>query len=94
MKAQLFAATIAGIVGLINYGNACTGITLHARDNSTVVARTVDWSRTEMDNMYVIVPRGHTQKSLTPSGKMDGLEFTSVYGYVGIFCMDEIFCPL
>ncbi len=84
MKAQLFAATIAGIVGLINYGNACTGITLHARDNSTVVARTVDWSRTEMDNMYVIVPRGHTQKSLTPSGKMDGLEFTSVYGYVGI----------
>lgn len=84
MNMKIVAATFVGIIGIINYGYACTGITLHARDKSVVVARTVDWSRTEMDNMYVIVPRGHTQKSLTPSGKMDGHEFTSVYGYVGI----------
>lgn len=84
MNIKLFAATIVGILGIINYGHACTGITLRARDNSVVVARTVDWHGDEMDNMYVIAPRGHTQKSLTPDGKMDGLEFTSVYGYVGI----------
>ena len=84
MRTQLFIATIAGIVGIVNYGNACTGITLHAKDKSTVVARTVDWHGDEMDSMYVIAPRGHTQTSLTPSGKMDGHEFTSVYGYVGI----------
>ena len=84
MKIQFFAATIAGIIGIINCGHACTGITLHARDKSTVVARTVDWHGDEMNSMYVIAPRGHTQVSLTPGGKMDGHEFTSVYGYVGI----------
>ncbi len=84
MNIKYVAATFVGILGIINHGNACTGITLHAKNNDTVVARTVDWSRTEMDNMYVIVPRGHNQTSLTPGGKMDGHKFTSVYGYVGI----------
>ena len=84
MNTKYFVAAIAGIIGIINYGNACTGITLRAKDNDTVVARTMDWSRAETDNMYVIVPRGHTQTSLTPDGKMDGLKFTSVYGYAGI----------
>lgn len=84
MNTRFFVAAIAGIIGIINYGNACTGITLRAKDKSVVVARTVDWHGDEMNSMYVIAPRGHTQKSLIPSGKMDGLEFTSVYGYVGI----------
>lgn len=84
MKTQFFAAAIAGIIAIINNANACTGITLHARDKSIVVARTVDWHGDEMNSMYVIAPRGHTQTSLTPGGKMDGHEFTSVYGYVGI----------
>ena len=84
MNIRFFAAAIAGIIAIVNNSNACSGITLRAKDKSVVVARTVDWSRTEMDNMYVIVPRGHTQTSLTPGGKMDGHKFTSVYGYVGI----------
>lgn len=84
MNTRFFCAAIAGIIGIINHGNACTGITLRAKDNSVVVARTVDWHGDEMNNMYVIAPRGHTQKSLTPDGKMNGHEFTSVYGYVGI----------
>ena len=84
MNKRCFAAAVAGIIGIVNYGHACTGITLHAKDKSTVVARTVDWHGDEMNSMYVIAPRGYTQKSLTPDGKMDGLEFTSVYGYVGI----------
>ncbi|MBO4626087.1 MAG: choloylglycine hydrolase family protein [Alphaproteobacteria bacterium] len=84
MNMKLFTITFVGILGIIHSGFSCTGITLRAKDNSIVVARTVDWSRTEMNSMYVIAPRGHTQTSLTPSGKMDGLEFTSVYGYVGI----------
>ena len=84
MNIKLFALTIIGIIGIINNGNACTGITLHARDKSIVVARTVDWHGDEMNSMYVVAPRGHTQKSLTPGGRMDGHEFTSVYGYVGI----------
>ena len=84
MNIKLFSITLCGILGIINNGNSCTGITLHARDKSMVVARTVDWHGDEMNNMYVIAPRGHTQTSLSPDGKMDGHQFTSVYGYVGI----------
>jgi len=84
MNTKILTAAIAGIIGIINYGYACTGITLRAKDKSVVVARTVDWHGDEMTSMYVIAPRGHTQTSLTPGGKMDGHEFTSVYGYVGI----------
>ncbi len=84
MNTKLFSLTLAGILGFINAGQSCTGITLRAKDNSIVVARTVDWHGDEMNSMYVIAPRGHTQKSLSPDGKMDGMEFTSVYGYVGI----------
>lgn len=63
---------------------ACTGITLRAADNSVVVARTVDWSGSEMNNIYVIVPRGHTEQSLLPNGTKDGKRFTAKYGFVGL----------
>lgn len=84
MNIKHFAATLVGILTITEMANACTGITLRAKNNDMVVARTMDWSRAETDNMYVIVPRGHEQTSLTPGGKMDGLKFTSVYGYAGI----------
>ncbi len=67
-----------------NNADACTGITLKSTDNSVVVARTMDWSRESMDNMYIIVPRGHTAQSLLPDGKMDGMVFTSIFGYAGL----------
>ena len=63
---------------------ACTGITLHAKDKSIVVGRTIDWSGTEMNNMYVIVPRDYTQRSVLPNGQFAGMQFSSVYGYVGL----------
>ena len=84
MNINLFSLTLVGIIGIVNTGFSCTGITLRAKDNSMVVARTVDWHGDEMNSMYVIAPRGHTQQSLSPDGKMNGMEFTSVYGYVGI----------
>ena len=63
---------------------ACTGITLTATDNSVIVARTVDWSGSEMNNLYVISPRGHTEQSLLPDGKANGMQFTAKYGFVGL----------
>ena len=68
----------------INNADACTGITLKSKDGTTVVARTIDWSGTEMNNIYTIIPRGHTAQSLLPDGTMNGLAFTSLYGYVGM----------
>ncbi len=69
---------------------ACTGISLSAADGSTVVARTVEWAATSMQCGYVVSPRGHQQQSYTPSGS-DGMKFTSVYGYVGIYTEYEPF---
>ncbi len=63
---------------------ACTGITLHARDGATIAARTIDWARAATDNIYMIIPRGHTEQSLLPDGSQNGLKFTSRYGFVGL----------
>ena len=73
-----------GIIAMANTANACTGITLTAADKSFVLARTVDWSGSEMDNLYVISPRNHTEQSLLPDGTKGGMKFTSKYGFVGL----------
>jgi choloylglycine hydrolase len=69
---------------------ACTGISLSAKDGSRVVARTVEWAATPMQCGYVIAPRGHMHQSYTPSGS-NGLKYKSVYGYVGIYTEYEPF---
>ncbi len=84
MKKLQFCGTLLMCLGAVNAANACTGITLKATDNSVIAARTMDWSGAETNNMYVIVPRGHSQQSLLPDGKMEGLEFSALYGYAGI----------
>ncbi len=86
MKTTKLFATMVACSGLVatHNTNACTGITLKSNDNAVIAARTIDWSGSEMDNMYVIVPRGHTQQSLLPDNASGGMEFTSVFGYVGL----------
>ena len=76
--------TVAAVCGVMGRADACTGITLRSKNNSLVVARTMDWSREELDNMYVIVPRGRTVRSILPDGTAGGLEFTSRYGFAGL----------
>ena len=70
--------------------DACTGITLVSKDGSHVLARTCEWGGSYLDSRYVIVPRNYTQTALTPSG-MNGIVFTSEYGYVGISVMQDQF---
>ena len=79
-----FIATFIMCLGLVQAADACTGITLKSKDDATIVARTIDWSGTEMNNIYTVVPRGHQQQSLLPDETMGGLEFISLYGYVGM----------
>ncbi len=67
-----------------NRADACTGITLKSNDGSTIVGRTIDWSGAKMDNIYVVAPRNHTVRAITPAGPDTGLEFTTKYGYVGM----------
>lgn len=62
---------------------ACTGISFNAKDGSHVVARTIEWGGSFLNSCYVVVPRGYVQRSFLPGGEMDGMSFTSKYGYVG-----------
>ena len=81
MKKFLFALCVVTISAP---SIACTGITLHATDGTTVSARTIDWARAATDNIYMIIPRGHTEQSLLPDGTQNGLQFISKYGFVGL----------
>lgn len=80
---KLFAI-ITACLTLAQSADACTGITLKSKDGANVVARTMDWSGAENNSMYVVVPRGHNAQSLLPDGTMDGLSYTTLYGYTGI----------
>lgn len=73
------AVSFSGVQGLM----ACTGITLTAGDGSYVVARTIEWGGSDLNSVYVVVPRGYVQQSYTPDG-VDGLTFSARYGYVGV----------
>ena len=79
--AVLFAAAI---VTSTQPADACTGITLTVKDQSKVVARTIEWGGTDLNSQYVIVPRGYTAQSYLPGGSTDGMKFTARYGYVGL----------
>ena len=84
MKRILFLSTLLSCLYVVEYANACTGITLKSKDDATVVARTVDWGGSEMNNLYTIVPRGHAMQSLLPDGTQNGLSYVSLYGYAGL----------
>ena len=84
MKPTKTFLIITTILFATTNSNACTGITLKSRDNAIIVARTMDWSGEEMDNMYVVVPRGHTSQSSLPNEEDGGMLFTAKYGYVGL----------
>lgn len=77
--------TVCLSLGLLFAGNAeaCTGITLVAKDSSRVVARTIEWGGSDLNSRYVIVPRGFEQQSYTPQG-VNGMKFKARYGYVGL----------
>lgn len=86
MKIKLSAAMALIVTGTFFYpspAEACTGITLKSKKDTTIVARTIEWGGSYLNSQYVIVPRGHTERSYTPDGG-DGMSFTTRYGYVGL----------
>lgn len=70
---------------------ACTGITVKTTANGIVQARTVEYGEENLHSQLVITPRGQKFQSLTSEGKMNGLKWTTKYGYVGISMINEMF---
>jgi choloylglycine hydrolase len=69
---------------------ACTGISMFAADGSYFQARTIEWAGTNLNSMYVVVPRNFSQTSFTPKGQ-NGMTFKSKYGYVGLAVHEKEF---
>ena len=69
---------------------ACTGISMFSADGSYFQARTIEWAGTNLNSVYVIVPRGFSQTSFTPKG-MNGMTFKAKYGYVGLAVQEKEF---
>ena len=92
MKRKLVAVLViaAAAAAWPQGAEACTGITLKAKDGAYVVARTIEWGGSNLNSRYVVVPRGYSQHSYTPQGT-DGMEFTARYGYVGMAVEQEEF---
>lgn len=61
----------------------CTAITVIAKDNSAILARTLEWGAFFLDSDVMVVPRNQTFQSTTPDGK-PGLQWTGKYGLVGV----------
>ena len=79
-----FAAIALATLPCAYRASACTGITLHTADSSTVFARTIEWGGSVLHSGRVAVPRGHIHQSMLPGGAVGGLRFTARYGYVGL----------
>lgn len=90
MKRLISLGIFILIAGFAYKADACTGISLSAKDGGRVVARTVEWAATPMQCGYVVAPRGHKHRSYTPTGD-NGLEYHSKYGYVGVYTEYEPF---
>lgn len=86
----MLAVAAVGLFAAPQPLDACTGITLHAADGAHVVARTIEWGGSNLNSLYVVVPRGYAQRSFTPGGQ-EGMRFTARYGYVGFAVEREEF---
>ncbi len=61
--------------------NACTGITLTAKDGSVIHARTLEFE-VDMGSNVIVVPRGYKRQGMTPDGH-NGKKWNSKYASVG-----------
>lgn len=69
---------------------ACTGISMFSANGSYFQARTIEWAGSNLNSVYVVVPRNFSQISFTPQGK-NGMTFKSKYGYVGLAVQEKEF---
>lgn len=69
---------------------ACTGLSLRAKDGAYVQARTIEWGDSYLPSEYVIIPRGQTIRAYTPTG-LNGATFQAKYGVVGLAIIQKEF---
>ncbi len=68
---------------------ACTGITLKAKDGAVVYGRTLEWGQFPMKSRVMITPRGYEFGGTTPEGHGKGHKWTAKFGTVGIELLEN-----
>ena len=86
MRRALAIVLVAAIP--LQQANACTGITLVAKDGAVVFGRTQEWGTFDLNSRVAIVPRGYTIQTTLPDGKK-GLSWKTKYGLVGIDALEK-----
>ena len=69
---------------------ACTGLSLQAKDGAYIQARTIEWGESDLPSEYVIIPRGRQIKTYTPEG-LNGATFQTKYGMAGLAIIQKEF---
>lgn len=62
---------------------ACTGITLRAKDGAVVYGRTMEWGTFDLHSRVSVIPRGLAYTGATPD-KQPGIMWTAKYGVVAV----------
>jgi choloylglycine hydrolase len=87
------AGCILTCLSVGSVANACTGISLEAKDGATVVARTVEWALSDADHdTLVLFPRNHVYEGQTPDG-YNGLTWTGRHGFVSLSAYGQPYGP-
>ena len=80
-KRVLSLVAIAALSVGFTSADACTGITLTAKDGAVVHARTLEFA-VDLGSNVLVVPRGYQRQGTTPDGK-NGKKWTSKYASIG-----------
>jgi len=89
LKQLLLAITVAAVAAVgPTTADACTAITLKAKDGAVLSGRTMEWGTFDLHGRIVVIPRGHSFTGQTPDGK-PGLKWQAKYGVVGIDMLER-----
>ncbi|GAB4547697.1 MAG: choloylglycine hydrolase family protein [Phycisphaerales bacterium] len=79
----LAVSVLALTSAFIRPAQACTGITLRARDGAVVYGRTMEWGTFDLHSRVSVIPRGLAFTGATPD-KQPGMRWTAKYGVVAL----------
>ena len=84
------AIAIMTATSLVSPVEACTGITLRAKDGAVVFGRTMEWGTFDLKSRLVVIPRGYEIESEIGDGNR-GLVWKTRYGTVGLDAIEKDF---
>ena len=80
-KIVLFCSVVTALCFYASDSNACTGVTMKAKDGSFVFGRTLEFAH-KMNSEVIVIPRNMKFIGATPAGK-DGLQWKSKFAATG-----------